>query len=201
MRAIHIAAKPTPRESTRTNESHEAKPWALLLWLWELPHRMSTIQYIAAATMATSAASVAAANDIWRLTAFLCIGTSVGVFWSCLSKQAKEDGRMTKARVLSGIFSGVCLPRFIELGLRWKGYEINLATVDPLVIMGVGFLFAILGFYIVHSILRRTETSEKKIGRMASNVGEKFIAHALGVSETENEQRNSPADSGPHRPD
>lgn len=142
---------------------------------------MSTIHVVASGIVATSGAAVLAEHDVWRLTAFLSLGASLGVLWSCLSKEGKEEGRMTNARILSGVVGGVCVPRLIDLAFRKAfNWNLQLETADPLVIIAIGFGFSVLGFYAMHAGLRRVETREKQIGGLLTKTVEKSIAAATG---------------------
>lgn len=138
------------------------------------------MQAVALGIVATSGAAVASQSDVWRLTAFLALGSSLGVLWSCLSKESKEEGRMTKARILAGAMSGVALPRFVEraaLSFGWAWFDLNMA--DPLAIIGVGFVFAVAGFYIVHSTLRRIEKKERQAGNFLAGAVEKTLTKGI----------------------
>lgn len=184
MRAIHAVVKATPDDSARTQEKHEANWLSILAWAWEFPHRMSTIHYVALAVLANSAVSVAAANDVWRLTAFLALGASLGVLWSCLSKEGKEESRMTKARILAGVIGGICVPRLIEAVSPWK-----LLLADPLIIIATGFLFSIVGFYGMHTWLRLFEKKQNIHGKALMKTVEKAVAAEVEQEQTDVTQR------------
>jgi len=165
--------------------------WKAALWNSypvSILQRMSTIHFIASGVIATAAASTVAQNDVWRLTSFLCLGAALGVLWSCLSRVGQEASKMTKARVLAGVVGGICVPRFVELVSPWK---LHLDNADPLLIILIGFIFAVLGFYAMHAGLRRVESREKAIGGMLTKTLERTIEAATGNKADADNQSNS----------
>jgi hypothetical protein len=154
------------------------------------------VGYFVCVAITSSAVSVVAVvADVWKLTSFLILGALLGVVWACLSKSAKEEGRMTKARVLVGLLSGVCVPRVVE----WCFPRIRLDALDPLLIIAISFLLAVCGFFIVHTALRGVEKDQKKTGGMLYSVVKKKIASDAGnpgESEEKTDEEKNNTDAG-----
>lgn len=148
----------------------------------------------------TSLATVASSSDVWRMTGALCMGASLGLAWSCLSKQSKEEGRMTKARIIAGSVTGVFIPRMVESIYNWFspwGTRIKLEEYDPLMLIAIGFLFAIVGFYIAHTILRGVEKEQKKVGDMVTVAVVKTLESKLNPKPEAKDGNNEDSSASP----
>lgn len=158
----------------------------------------NTTNAIISGMLATSVATVTS-SDVWRMTAFLCVGTIFGVSWCGLSKQNQEESRMTKARAITGAMSGVFFPRLIESLYNYAspwGTKIRMEAFDPLLLISLGFILSVLGFFITHTILRGVEKDQKKIGDMVSTAATKTIASKLGI-DSEEVKRDEDNHTGP----
>jgi hypothetical protein len=161
---------------------------------------MSASQFTYAAisgALTTSIAATAASSEIYRMTGFLCVGTCLGVAWACLSKQAKEEGRINKARMIAGVVFGVPFPRLVEFLYNWGspwGSKINMEAMDPLLLIFIGFLCSTIGFFIGHTVLRNSERDQGKIGDMVSTAVVKQVESSLNKSTkaaNEDDRKNS----------
>lgn len=148
---------------------------------------LAVLSIIAAATAPVAAE---AENENWRFTAFLAFGVVVGVFWSCLSKERIEAGRVTKARILAGMIGGIGLPYLVEFVSPWK---LELNKMHPILTLVAGFVCAVLGFFALHAVLRKVEPNQEVIGGALKETVKKAAERKLGIvrpGQTEREKEN-----------
>lgn len=162
---------------------------------------MTTIHYLTSGTVLTSVASVAAAQDAWKITAFLSAGASLGVLWSILSMEGVEGGRKTAARVIIGALGGTGVPLLLDAGVeRWCKFKV-VDQLHPFGVMLVGFAFAVLGFYVLHTYFRGAELKQKAmskaLGNSLSNVASSIVKDTLGAKlpDTKDERKSNSEDS------
>lgn len=158
---------------------------------------MTTIHYLTSGSVMTAVASVAAAQDVWKVTAFLAAGASLGVVWSLLSMEGVEGSRKTAARVIIGALGGIAIPRLIDFALeRWCSFKL-VEHVDPALVMLLGFAFAVLSFYVLHTYFRGAERKQRELSKAFENVATSIIRDKLGAKlpDTKNERRTDGEDS------
>jgi hypothetical protein len=103
----------------------------------------------------TSGATVAVTQGVGLFTAYAAMGAAAGVFYCFLSQDnpapAKIQTKAIHSRVLLGMMGGVIAPRLTEYIWPW----INAYTVDPLLLIGMGFSAAWFFYTMVHKIFQR----------------------------------------------
>lgn len=166
---------------------------------------MTTIHYLTSGTVLTSMATVAASQDAWKVTAFLSAGASLGVLWSILSMEGVEGGRKTAARVIIGALGGTGVPLLMDAGVeRWANFRI-VDQLHPFGVMMVGFAFAVLGFYVLHTYFRGAELKQKAmskaLGNSLGNVASSLVKDTLGAKlpDTQDERKSEGEDSPDRR--
>lgn len=165
--------------------------------------KLTIAHLIASGTIVTATASVAATNDTsWKVTAFLAIGTSLGVFWSYLTMTRAENRKKIAARVIIGAMGGIGLPLLLDEGLQWwKGYKL-IENLHPFLVILSGFPFAVLSYYVLHAWARSAEPNQEALGAALGNVTTSILRKKLGAQlpETKDERGKddceNPADRG-----
>lgn len=121
----------------------------------------------------TGGATVAVVRDVGIFTAFALCGAAAGVFYSFLSHDAnvKEGRRGVNARVLLGMMGGVFIPRVAEY---WSP-QLQAYTIDPIIIIGMGFVAAWLCYSIIHLVFRY---GERRADKIANRIADRVVRAA-----------------------
>lgn len=138
-----------------------------------------TPTYIAATGIViTSGATVAVVQGVETFTAFAAMGAAAGVFYSFLSHDAKEPKRAVNARVLLGMIGGVVGPRLAErFSVQLQAY-----TIDPIIIIGMGFVAAWFCYFILHLMFRKLDHRAAKIADLAVRAAEAKAGLAVHIA-------------------
>lgn len=138
---------------------------------------IAAVKIAAAGIIITGGATVAVVQNVGTFTAFAVCGAAAGVFYSFLSHDAKETRRGVNARVLLGMIGGVFVPRVAE----YCSKELQTYTIDPIIVIGMGFVAAWLCYTILHLVFRY---GERRADRISNKIGEGIVRaaeHATGI--------------------
>lgn len=112
-----------------------------------------------------------------------------------------EDRKKIAARVIIGALGGVGVPLLLDEGYKWwKGYKF-IESLHPFVVILVGFPFAVLSYYVLHTYFRSAERRQEALSNAFENVATSIIKKKLGAQlpETKDERRTDsedPSDRG-----
>lgn len=132
---------------------------------------MTPANLAASSLLITSGATVAVVQGVGIFTAFAVVGAAAGVFYSFLSHDAKETRRGVNARVLLGMIGGVFFPRVAEY---WSP-QLQAYTIDPIIVIGMGFVAAWACYTILHLVFRY---GERRADKIANKIAERVVRAA-----------------------
>jgi hypothetical protein len=144
-----------------------------------LPHNpampLTAAKIAATGVVVTGGATVAVVQNVGTFTAFAVCGAAAGVFYSFLSHDIKEPRQGVNARVLLGMIGGVVGPRVMEYCFK----ELQTYTIDPIIVIGMGFVAAWVCYSILHLVFRY---GERRADKIASKIAGGIVRAAEGAT-------------------